>query len=361
MKNEYCVMQIGPSPNLSGGMKTVISEIMENSTISKEYNLEWIPSTDTSKKIRTFFISLKKINMCTKRNKNILAHVHMASQVSTYRKSLIICYLRFKKIPVIIHFHGGAFRDFYRDQPKILKKYISFVLKKSNAQIALTPSWKKYIDDITIKNDSVVISNCVSIPSESECIDKRKKNKVIHLTFLGRLDSVKGIFDLIHAASILKERKKSFVLNIAGEGERQKCIEMINNYNLKNYVKLLGWVDGDDKKKMFRFTDIFVLPSYYESFGIVLVEAMSYKIPIVASNGGQIPEVVENGINGMLFDAGDVEQLANAIERMMEDENLRTRLGRNGRFNAMENYSREVFGNKIQDLYNKLYSKTKDI
>ena len=102
-------------------------------------------------------------------------------------------------------------------------------------------------------------------------------------------------------------------------------------------------VYDDAKNALYQDTDVFVFPSLYDSFGIVLLEAMAFSLPVIATIQGGIPDVVEDGETGYLVPKRDVQALADKMELLANDEVLRNKMGANGRHRFESNYTSDRF------------------
>ncbi len=153
--------------------------------------------------------------------------------------------------------------------------------------------------------------------------------------FIGRLDPIKRIDDLITAISLLPD---DVTLNIYGEGgERSQIESMVDALNLTQRVKLHGAVQGP--VEVLAGMDLLVLPSDAEGFGLVLIEAMAAGVPVIGTNVPGIRDVIVDGKNGILAPPRNPRALANAIERILSDESLRKTLVAGGMANVQENFA----------------------
>ena len=170
----------------------------------------------------------------------------------------------------------------------------------------------------------------------------------------------RGIVELIEAANILKQNKMEFRLNLVRIFILQvfelEIRNLIKIYQLENNVFLLGTKVGEEKRKILNDTDIFCFPSYVpsETFGIVLVESMQFKIPIIATNWNGIPFVVDDMKNGLLIKPKDSMDLANKIEELILNQNLRYIMGENGRKKYLEKYSIGSFISNMDNVFNEI-------
>jgi glycosyltransferase involved in cell wall biosynthesis len=177
----------------------------------------------------------------------------------------------------------------------------------------------------------------------------------IYILFsLQRLTLLKHVEIAIHSARILVNRGiDNFVLLIGGEGPLTSELKgLVDNLGLHKYVRFLGFVPENQINTYFKSADIFVLPSIYETFGIVLAQAMAAGLPVVATNTSAIPEVVQDGVTGLLTPPLDPEAMADNIELLLCNDDLRYQLGHNGRKRAEKHYD----WNQIAHQYEQVLS-----
>ncbi len=152
------------------------------------------------------------------------------------------------------------------------------------------------------------------------------------LLFVGRLTAVKGVPILLEALAKLRKDRPNLVLTIAGDGpDRTRLEAMVLRLNLSAHVRFAGYQSQLQVRTHLQETDVFVLPSFAEGVPVVLMEAMAAGVPVVTTRIAGIPELVEDGISGLLTSPGDAESFAAAIGKLLDDPDLRVRLGRAGR------------------------------
>nr|WP_241214457.1 glycosyltransferase family 4 protein [Vibrio alfacsensis] len=134
------------------------------------------------------------------------------------------------------------------------------------------------------------------------------------ILFLGRLGERKGVKDLIDAFAIVLKQYPDCRLTLGGDGDIATFKQQVKNLGISNNVDFLGWVAGEQKKIWLSKADVYCLPSYNEGFPMGVLEAMSANIPVVASTAGGIPDAIENSVDGLLIEAGDVEMLATHLK-----------------------------------------------
>jgi glycosyltransferase involved in cell wall biosynthesis len=123
----------------------------------------------------------------------------------------------------------------------------------------------------------------------------------------------------------------------------------------------LGYLHGDEKLEIFFESDIFILPSYGEGLPITILEAMAAGLPIIATSVGAIPEIIEDGKNGFLTEAGDYVGLAKKILKLARDMKLRQEMGKNNIEKIERQYNKDLIVSKLSAEYEKLLGNHRSI
>lgn len=185
---------------------------------------------------------------------------------------------------------------------------------------------------------------------------ERPSRDEVVLGTTARLSPEKGLPYLIDAFAWLAQRYGDRVrLRIAGEGPEREALEArIAALGLAERIELLGWLPYEDVPAFLQDLDIFVLPSTWEGFGVVAVEASSAGLPVVATDIHGIPDAVSNGTTGLLTPPADAAALARTIARLIDDPALRRRLAGNGREFVAQNYDWPVNAGQMERIYQRL-------
>jgi glycosyltransferase involved in cell wall biosynthesis len=148
------------------------------------------------------------------------------------------------------------------------------------------------------------------------------------ILYVGRLHAAKGLMHLINAMGILNRMREYAHLYLAGSGPEEEALRaQVRRMGLEERVHFIGHVDHPNVIRLMKAASLFVLPSLQEAFGIVLIEAMSQGLPIVASNVQGIPSVIQDQVNGYLVPPGDERLLAERICRLLDNETLAREMG----------------------------------
>ncbi|MFH0701999.1 MAG: glycosyltransferase family 4 protein [bacterium] len=169
-----------------------------------------------------------------------------------------------------------------------------------------------------------------------------------YFLFTGRLSKEKGVHYLLEAMSRLPKIK----LHIVGNGpEEENLKKQAKKLNLSN-IKFLGFKSGKELEQEYKNCIATILPcNWFEAFGLTIIESFTYGKPVIASNIGAIPEIIENHKNGITFEPGNVDKLANAIEKFYLNNDLAVEMGKNGRIKAEIKYNSEAHYSKLMKIY----------
>jgi len=181
---------------------------------------------------------------------------------------------------------------------------------------------------------------------------KRKTNEII-IGNVGRLVKQKGQKYLIDLAISLKKRSSNFKILIAGTGILEyELVNLISESKLEEHIEFVGFVN--DIKGFMNSIDIFVLTSLWEGFGYVLLEAMACRVPIVAFDISSNPEIVEQNHTGYLVPLFDMKAMTEKVTKLMDDEQLRLNMGREGRKRVEEHFTFESTQQNFEKLLSEL-------
>lgn len=281
------------------------------------------------------------------RGRIALLHIHVAAYGSVVRKGLLILLGRALRIPVVIHMHGGDFPRFYDGLPGFVRGMISRVLRMADHGIVLAESWRRYYTTIVGMEPAnlTVIKHGVPAPAGGPGHDAGQ------LVFLGLMSRAKGLEDLLAALARPPLAALAWHLTVAGHGDPAPFLSQARELGLDSRVTFLGWVDATRVGTLLSRAQLLLLPSHFEAMGLVLLEAMSYGVPIIATRVGGIPEVVADGRTGILVEPGDVSALSTAICDLLTDHDLCARLGQAGRQRFLSEFEIGAANARLQSVF----------
>lgn len=193
---------------------------------------------------------------------------------------------------------------------------------------------------------------CIFIPNSIDQLPKDcaslKKNKLISV---GRLSAEKGYLDLLKLSKKLFAVHPDWTLDIVGDGaERSKLEDYIQKNHLSDNVFLRGFLGKNEIDKMLHDSSLYLMTSYTESFGIVLIEAMSHGVPCIAYDSAEgALEIIVSGENGFLIKNRNMDAMIKKIEDLMEDEEKRKKIGKQAR-QSVRKYTSDIVGEEWYTL-----------
>jgi glycosyltransferase involved in cell wall biosynthesis len=200
-----------------------------------------------------------------------------------------------------------------------------------------------------------VIYNSVDVENFSPGTGKNLPERDIVL-FTGRLIAAKGVRYLVEAIpKVLREYPNTLFIFI-GSGNSLPYRRRLKELRVpeKNFMFLGYLKESSDLVEYYRASSVFVAPTLYENLPIRVLEAMACGVPVVASNVCAIPEVIDNGVNGILIQPGSVGELAEAICRLLGDPSLRRKMGDNARKTVLEKFNWKVNAIKTVEVYQQI-------
>ena len=269
---------------------------------------------------------------------------------------------RFQSTPWVItpHFHpswsmwGGSKR-------KTLREFYDTVIGKGTLEAAdLITCVSKHerdmlVSEIGLKEDNIkIIYNGINWADWSSVPNKevfRKQYPTISekfVLFAGRLATNKGLSDLISAMQLIDKKSVDLVITGADMGLGKQLEKEASDKGVT--MHRLGHIDDETYRSVLAAAEMLVLPSEYEAFGIVLLEAAAAKTAVIGTNVGGIPEAMSPGNNGLIVEYNDVNNLAKSIAILLEDEKMSKEMGNSGREWA-KNFSWESIVKEIEHEY----------
>lgn len=268
---------------------------------------------------------------------------------------------RFRKKTLIRAMASGVWGDVQRVQQgtTILgARWMQRQAVNADCFIALNPQVEEELINLGVPPEIIhQIPNGVVVESENPKQDYVITDKVTIL-FVGRLHPQKGVEDLIRAFEIASRTlpDKSWSLKIAGSGYLRNKLEQLSEHlSVNDKVEFLGEIEDPDS--LYLDADIFLLPSHSEGMSNSLLEALAHGLPVIASDIPGNHDLIVDQENGLLFKENNYEELAKELVHLVQDTNLRKRIGSSAYLSVVDRYSI----NKISDRYINLYKKLLDI
>ena len=346
------VLMIGTSLHTMGGIAAVVNQYL-GSSLTQKFKIRYLASHCDGNLAQKGFKALWAYYLFFYHLLTLkpdIIHIHGASRASFYRKTPFFLFSKFFGKKIIFHLHGGEFMQFYHNESgQTKKKYIRSVLEMADIIIVLSYKWRDNLNTISDNLNTTILFNSIKISPLKNRIPY--KNKIQNVLFLGKIDRNKGIFDIIEAGKSLLKITNQFRFIICGDGNIERCKTLCKEKGVMEYFIFKGWISGKQKTHLLENADIFILPSYNEGMPMSVIEAMSFGLPVIATNVGGIPEIIKHEKTGFLIEPGDVSGLIYYLEKLIKNRELASNIGRSGRQLALEKFDINKSVKKLESIY----------
>jgi phosphatidylinositol alpha-mannosyltransferase len=261
--------------------------------------------------------------------------------------------LRLKPVPMVGTFHASGGKPWYTMFSPIMKWYLNRWFRKLDGRIAVSPVAMRYVNKY-FPAEYTIIPNGIDTHHFNNNVAPFEdyKDDKINILFVGRLEKRKGFDYLWKAYRLVKQEFPDVRLIAVGPGVRlrNKYQKRISRAGLSDVI-FTGYASYDDLPRYYKTADIVCFPNTgWESFGVVLLEAMSIGKPIVASAIDGFTSVLTDGVEGIAVPPRNVEKLAEALFRLIRNEQLRQQMGARGKPKAQQ-YDWSVLAKRLLDFY----------
>ena len=241
------------------------------------------------------------------------------------------------------------FQQFYEKSSQRPQSIIRHFLNKCDAVIALSESWREFLSTLMPGSKIHVVKNGINVKP----FDGNKlQSKPMSFLHIGEVSERKGIYDIIKVAARLKEEGLDCQFEIVGPGEIKEVKSAIKDADVVDMLTLHGPQRGEQKYEFFKKASCFILASYGEGLPIAILEALAAGLPVLSTTVGGIPEVISNGKNGYLCEPGNIDQLYDAMVKLIKETENRDRMGSINYKYAREQFDIERCADKISEIYN---------
>lgn len=294
-----------------------------------------------------------------------LIHTHY---LFSYAPTCAAAIARWQNIPYIVTPYG-MLTDWALNHQRIKKQVYSPIERHNlNRAIAIhcaTTDESRDVRKFHIQTPTFVIPYGVHLPTHrSQARQKLHQvygipQQTLIVLFLSRLHPKKRPDLLLQALKTLAQENYDFHLILAGSGEPDYCTyltNLVSSLGLADRTSIPGFVVGEEKERLLAGSDIFVLPSFSENFGIAVAEAMSYKLPVIVTPGVQIAPEIAAAQAGLIAE-GEIGALQSAIAQLLTSPSLRQQLGENGKHLVSRQYTWSAIATHLTSVYTAIIQK----
>lgn len=275
------------------------------------------------------------------------------------------------RIPVVVRVHTPFFETLGLDSDNItfgdkaVCKLEEWTCKNADKLVSSTCCHAKTISDkYLIPIDEFTILPLGIIDKASKKTDKHVVKDEIKLLYVSRLENRKGTLALLQALPLLNQQNNNFHIDIIGSdrphapgGIKFQQYFKQNYAELSDKVSFHGFVDDEELDRFYRQADLFVVPSVYESFGLIYVEAMMYGLPSIATTGGGIGEVITDGKDGFLTKINHSDEIVTRIVEFMNDRELLNTMSLVARTSFEAKFEYLIMSRNTEAMYEKTRNK----
>lgn len=282
-------------------------------------------------------------------------------------KSLVFLSMaRSMGVKTIGHLHSGSFLTFWDSLSPARRQRAYRGLRSLDRLIVLSESWRKSVHEkVSLPLDMLrIVNNPIDAEFERTVLQLERQQGDDTVLSLGTIGRDKGLLDILEAVRLLDGRVPGRILMVGPEREpgiRDTARNFIARHSLTGCVELREGVWGAEKMDLFRQSSIFLLPSYYENFPLVVLEAAAAGQAIITTPVGAIPEFFTNNVSALFVQPGKPQQIADALLRLGGKDNVdRTRLGLAARQVFQDRLRRSHILSSLNNTYRELLVRPAD-
>lgn len=353
-KKQSAVIMLGPSLDSRGGMASVVNGYI-NAGIRDVCDFQYIETTRPGSVVAKV---LTGISAYAKFRKGLtgcdVVHLHIGAGVSPIRKSLFAKIAKRAGKAVVIHEHRGVLAELYREGGDDFARKTRELYELADVAIVLSEEWKNFFaENVCDPSKLLVLHNSVPAPVDTPVLGREEK-----VLFLGHMTDVKGPDILVKAIPEVVKYHPACRFIFAGDGDARPYRVLAEELGVLDSCEFVGWVADREKDCLLRSCPIYCQPSRNEGMPMALLEAMGYGRACIATRVGGVPQVVDDGSDGIIVDPLDYERIGGAIVSLLDNREAIEEIGKAARLKVMDDFAPAKSIEKLSMLYEKLARKT---
>jgi glycosyltransferase involved in cell wall biosynthesis len=353
------VLTIGPAPSgpdSRGGMATVLTLMAAHP--DPRVVVRIVPTYADRSAAGRLAVGLRGMTVSTAlvlAGRVDVLHVHLAHGGSVVRKSVPLLAARLRGTATVVHAHSYDFSGWLDRLPPVVLAAVRRGVAADRWLVLATQDVTAFASRLQMPQDRfAVLHNPVVLPVVLPTADPGPAGAAgspVRAVSLGRLGHRKGSYDVVAAAAGLPpDIRQRLRIVLAGDGEIDQVRAAVDRAGVADVIEVRGWQGPAERDALMRSAQVFLLPSHEEGLPMAMLEAMAHGLAPVVTPVGGIPNVVQGDVEGLLVAPGDVEALAKALRRMVEDDDMRSRLARAARRRATDFDVREWY-ERLSELW----------
>lgn len=346
-----------PHRQVFGGIVTSCRALLESS-FPKRVELELLDSTQLGDVPSGFVVRLAGATrrlasfvLLFEQNRPDAVLLFTSFGASVLEKGTMGWYARLRGSRSLAFPRGGRLLDRSR-RSRFTRGWVKLALAGCEKILCQGPAWQRLaVESLGFDEENAPIIQNWTATKELLRIGKARREMPregpVRFLFLGAMEREKGIFELLEACSLLAPQRE-FLLDLCGKGRGEaEARTLVESCGLADRVHFRGWVRDEALKCRLRESDVLVLPSWTEGLPNVMIEAMAAGLAVIVSAVGNVPDVVNDKEQALMVPPRDVDALAGAMKRLIDDHELRSALASRGHNYVAEHYSVEPAVEKL--------------
>ncbi len=286
-----------------------------------------------------------------------IAHINITGRGSTVRKVFLATFARAIGLRYLLHVHDYDYADEYHRRGMSMKLLIAGIFRRAAKVLVLGARDQVLLSQVLELPPGHVAVLHNAVPDQQlEATVPRGTGQPCHLLFLGHLSARKGVPELLRALASPALTSRPWHATLAGDGPIDEFRKLAADLGIAQRVDFPGWVDQARVRALCTDADVLVLPSHAEGLAMAVLEGLSHGLAVVTTPVGAHMEVIEPEISGILVPAGDVEALADALMRVIDDKELRERLRAGARHRFIEKFNVRSYAERLSGIHASLIS-----
>lgn len=340
------VLVIATSRKTRGGITSVI-KAHETGEQWKKFHCKWIETHRDGNSIRKlYYLFTALIEYILLLPFYDIVHIHVATTQSARRKKIFFYLAKWLHKKTILHFHPSNEKFLYEPNNKKLYRNL---FSQVDLVLVLSEQWKKWIKDaLNVEQNIKILYN--PCPNVNRHITT-KENIIL---FAGTIIERKGYADLIKGFAKIASKYKDWKIIMAGNGEIEKAQSIAQKYGIEKQIEFPGWIKGNTKENIFQKASIYCLASYGEGFPMGVLDAWAYGIPCIVTPVGGLPDIVIDEENALIFNPGDYETLAQKLDCLISNNDLRTSISKASLQLAETTFNIKTINQQLGNIYQTL-------
>ncbi|MGD0060340.1 MAG: glycosyltransferase [Verrucomicrobiia bacterium] len=277
------------------------------------------------------------------------------------KDTLFLAVARAFGVPTVLYGHGNGLPEFRDKSPRWLQRLIDWAVCRAAAAIVLGKCLRFNFLGHLREDQVFVVPTGIEVPNPLPAVTKQPGRFTV--LYLGNLVREKGVFVILDSISLVRTRcpQAHFVFAGAWWSDRDgaEAERLMRERGLSSCVEFTGTVMGNHKWEIVGRSDVLVFPTYfrYETLGLVMLEAMGAGLPVITTRRAAIPEVVEEGVNGLFVAEQDARDLAEKIATLANDPALRARMSEANKQKYSNYYTIEHYGQRMAAVFDELVAR----